>query len=105
MSKSKRNATSEDLASEVLTKITQYTQKGFLEAKQLHDIIMQANPDLKPRLWYGMPGYTKTKGSAVLCFFRKDALISFGVTESVDIESLTNIKQPMKQIRRKKKII
>lgn len=46
---------------------------------------MKANPGLCPRLWYGMPGYAKTKDSAVLCFFRKDTLISFGLTESANL--------------------
>lgn len=88
MPTNRRNVTSEDLKKEVLAKITQYTQKGFPEAQRLHEVIMDANPKLCPRLWYGMPGYAKTKDSAVLCFFRKDTLISFGVTESVDIQSL-----------------
>lgn len=88
MSTNRRNITSEDLKNEVLAKITHYTQKGFPEAQRLHEIIMTANPTLCPRLWYGMPGYAKTKDSAVLCFFRKDTLITFGVTESVDTTSL-----------------
>jgi hypothetical protein len=88
MTKSRRNVTSEDLKNEVLDKITQYTNNGFPEAKRLHEIIMATNPSLQPRLWYGMPGYAKTKDSAVLCFFRKDTLISFGFTEAVDISAL-----------------
>lgn len=88
MSKTRRNITSEDLKEEVLAKITQYAEKDFPEAPRIHELIMKANPDLQPRLWYGMPGYAKSKDSAVLCFFRKDAFITFGITESVDIKSL-----------------
>lgn len=88
MPTNRRNVTSEDLKSEVLDKITQYTNNGFPEATRLHEVIMAAGPNLCPRLWYGMPGYAKTKDSAVLCFFRKDTLISFGVTEAVDISKL-----------------
>lgn len=88
MTINRRNATSEDLKNEVLAKIKDYTEQGFSEAERLHELIMQANPSLCPRLWYGMPGYAKTKDSAVLCFFRKDMLISFGVTESVALDSL-----------------
>lgn len=87
MSKDSRSKTSEDLKNEVLTKIKQYEDKGFHEAGKIHEIIMQANPNLCPRLWYGMPGYAKTKDSAVLCFFRKDTLISFGITESANMKS------------------
>lgn len=92
MSSNRRNVANEDLKNEVLAKIKQYTEKGFPEAERLHELIMQANPNLHPRLWYGMPGYAKTKDSAVLCFFRKDALISFGITESVNIEKIAGGK-------------
>lgn len=85
----RRKVTSEDLKQEVLTKIKQYEDKDFPEASAIHEIIMKANPSLSPRLWYGMPGYAITKDSAVLCFFRKDTLISFGVTESADIDQLS----------------
>ncbi|CAA0119871.1 Uncharacterised protein [Mycolicibacterium vanbaalenii] len=52
-------------------------------ASRLHEIIMKAAPELKPRLWYGMPGYAKSKSSPVICFFRVDAddYVSFGLTE------------------------
>jgi len=87
MSKDSRNKTSEDLKNEVLAKIKQYESDGFPEAGRIHELIMEANPELCPRLWYGMPGYAKTKDSAVLCFFRKDTLITFGITESSNINS------------------
>ena len=87
MPTNRRNVTNEDLMNDVLTKIKQYESKDFPEAARIHDLIMEANPSLCPRLWYGMPGYTKTKDSAVLCFFRKDTLISFGITESAKLEN------------------
>lgn len=89
MSTNRKSKTSEDLKNEVLAKINQYQEKGFNEAARIHEVIMHANPGLHPRLWYGMPGYAKTKDSAVLCFFRKDTLITFGITESVNIEALS----------------
>jgi hypothetical protein len=85
MPTNRRNVTSEDLKNEVLAKIKQYEDNGFQEASKIHGIIMESNPRLCPRLWYGMPGYAKTKDSAVLCFFRKDTLISFGITESAKL--------------------
>ncbi len=74
--------TTEQLAAQVDDKIAQYVTSGFPEARTLHETVLAANPSLCPRLWYGMPGYAKSKDSAVLCFFRKDTLISFGITES-----------------------
>lgn len=52
---------------------------------RLHEVIMKAAPDLKPRLWYGMPGYARTKSSPVICFFRADDLVSFGLTEKANL--------------------
>lgn len=91
MSTNRKNVTSEDLKSEFLAKIKQYEDKDFPEASRIHELIMEANPELCPRLWYGMPGYAKTKDSAVLCFFRKDTLISFGITESVKLNGTDSI--------------
>ena len=67
----RRKTTAEDLKREVLAKI--------------------ANPAQVPRLWYGMPGYAKSKDAPVLCFFRKDTFISFGITESVKPNQLNGI--------------
>jgi hypothetical protein len=95
MSNDRRNATSEDLKSEVLAKVDEYTQADFPEASRLHQLVREANPSLCPRLWYGIPGYARTKDSAVLCFFRKDTLITFGVTESVEVSALPTAAQGM----------
>jgi hypothetical protein len=52
-------------------------------AARLHEVIMRSAPDLKPRLWYGMPGYARAKSSPVICFFRVDDndYVTFGLTE------------------------
>lgn len=91
MATTRRNVTSEDQEQEVLAKIKEYQEKDFPEAGEVHELIMQANPSLCPRLWYGMPGYAKTKDSAVLCFFRKDTMISFGVTEAAKLNDDASI--------------
>lgn len=56
-------------------------------AARLHHVIMLAAPELKPRLWYGMPGYAKAKSSPVICFFRVDAddFVTFGLTEKANL--------------------
>ena len=56
-------------------------------AWRLNEIIMKAAPELKPRLWYGMPGYANSKSSPVICFFRVDAddYVSFGLTEKATL--------------------
>ena len=56
-------------------------------ARRLHEIIIEAAPDLKPRLWYGMPGYAKAKSSPVICFFRVDDVdvVTLGITEKANL--------------------
>ncbi|MFC0315775.1 DUF1801 domain-containing protein [Gordonia phosphorivorans] len=51
-------------------------------ARRLHETILAAGPKLKPRLWYGMPGYATTRSAPVRVFFRlDDDLMSVGITE------------------------
>jgi hypothetical protein len=83
MTTDKRNKTGEELQQEVLEKIEQFSEPNKLLAKRMHELFMQANPQLHPRLWYGMPGYAKTKDGPVLVFFREDKYMTFGLTEAV----------------------
>lgn len=57
-------------------------------AARLHHVILDAAPDLKPRLWYGMPGYATSNKNPVLCFFRvdDDKFVTFGLTEHAHFE-------------------
>jgi len=52
----------------VLAKILQMPERDRSTAKRLHEIITSSAPVLSPRLWYGMPAYTKN--GDVLCFFQ-----------------------------------
>jgi len=50
--------------------------------KRLHALLLRVQPSLKPRLWYGMPGYALARSKPVLCYFRVDeGLMTFGLTE------------------------
>jgi uncharacterized protein YdhG (YjbR/CyaY superfamily) len=50
------------------TKIAEMAPTDRAMAKQVHEIIMAAAPDLAPRTWYGMPAYAKN--DQVVCFFQ-----------------------------------
>ena len=63
----------------VLEKIPQMFGSHAAIGERLHEIITTAAPELKPRLWYGMPGYAKE--GPVLVFFRMDKYVTFGLTE------------------------
>lgn len=56
------------------------------EAARLHEVITEADPNLVPRLYYGMPGYAKAKSSPVLVFFRvdDDERITLGLSEKAN---------------------
>ena len=52
--------------------------------ERLHALIQRSVPELKPRVWYGMPGYALD--GPVLCFFRvDDRYMTFGLTEKVNL--------------------
>ena len=52
----------------VVAKIAQMPEPDRAMAKRLHAIIKASAPDLSPRLWYGMPAYSKD--GSVVCFFQ-----------------------------------
>ena len=52
----------------VLAKIDSLPEPDRSLAKRLHSIIRTTAPGLSPRLWYGMPAYSKE--GDVLCFFQ-----------------------------------
>ena len=56
-------------------------------AARLHEIILESAPHLKPRLWYGMPGYARAKSSPVICFFRVDGddYVTLGLSEKANL--------------------
>jgi uncharacterized protein YdhG (YjbR/CyaY superfamily) len=53
---------------DVLTKIAELPETERAIATRLHEIISANAPELAPRLWYGMPAYTRD--DKVLCFFQ-----------------------------------
>jgi len=75
-------------ADDVLAKIETFSDKYRDVAKKMHEIIMATAPDLHPRLWYGMPGYALRKDGPVVLFFREDKYISFGLTDSTNLEAI-----------------
>jgi len=55
----------------VLAKIASMKGSDRELGKRLHQIIMKTAPDLTPRLWYGMPAYSRDGN--VVCFFQDAA--------------------------------
>jgi uncharacterized protein YdhG (YjbR/CyaY superfamily) len=58
-------------------------------AKQLHELIKAAAPDLSPKTWYGMPAYAKD--GKIVCFFRnagkfKERYAMLGFNDSAKLD-------------------
>jgi hypothetical protein len=71
----------------VLDKIASWPEPFAAIGAQLHDTILSAGPKLKPRLWYGGPGYATGRSTPVLVFFRvDDGVMSFGISEKANTE-------------------
>ncbi len=60
-----------DPLTEVLEDIAAMPEHDRAMAMRFHSLIERTAPSLKPRLWYGMPAYTKD--GKVLCFFQSAA--------------------------------
>lgn len=63
-----RNSGKAEGESAVLAKIAKMPEPDRTMAKRVHRVIMKCAPNLVPRLWYGMPAYSK--GDKIICFFQ-----------------------------------
>ena len=50
--------------------------------KRVHELIIESVPDLKPRMWYGKPGYAKD-GEVRIYFHLDDPYIALGFTQKM----------------------
>ncbi|MEZ4640719.1 MAG: DUF1801 domain-containing protein [Caldilineaceae bacterium] len=82
MPPAKKKTTKADDEAAVKEKIAAMREPYNQIGERLHEIILAADPALKPRVWYGMPGYAKS--GPVLCFFRVDDYMTFGLTEKAN---------------------
>ncbi len=75
--------------SAVLAKIAGMPEPDRTMGKRLHAIIKTSAPALSPRLWYGMPAYSKD--DKVLCFFQpahkfKARYATFGFSDNANLD-------------------
>jgi uncharacterized protein YdhG (YjbR/CyaY superfamily) len=79
-----------DGESAVRASIAAMAPKDRAIAKQLHELIKAAGPDLTPKTWYGMPAYAKN--GKVVCYFRdagkfKERYGMLGFNESAKLDA------------------
>src|SRR3989441_8423970 len=75
--------------SAVLAKIAEMREPDRAMAKRLHTIIKESAPNLSPRLWYGMPAYSKD--DKVVCHFQaaakfKTRYATFGFSDKANLD-------------------
>ncbi|WP_424464372.1 DUF1801 domain-containing protein [Pseudoclavibacter helvolus] len=86
MSTTKTDKATKDLQ-EVVDKIASWPAPYAEIGEKLHATILSAGPKVKPRIWYGMPGYATGRSTPVLVFFRlDDGVMSFGISEKARVE-------------------
>ena len=78
-----------DWESDVLAKIAEMPELDRVLGERLHAIIKEHAPVLLPKLWYGMPAYTRD--GKVVCFFQsaskfdaRYATLGFNDTANLD---------------------
>ncbi|MDA4117629.1 MAG: DUF1801 domain-containing protein [Thaumarchaeota archaeon] len=83
------NADEADGESVVLAKIAEMPEPDRTMGKRLHAIIKASAPALSPRLWYGMPAYSKD--DKVVCHFQpaqkfKTRYSSLGFSDKANLD-------------------
>ncbi|MEU4602293.1 DUF1801 domain-containing protein [Kribbella sp. NPDC023972] len=73
----------------VLEKIAELPEHERAMAERIHEIIKANAPELKPKLWYGMPAYYKDGKN--LCFFQsadkfKSRYATFGFNDPANLD-------------------
>jgi len=68
----------------VLEKIAAMPGPYRAMGERVHALIVRSAPELQPKTWYGMPGYTKD--GKTVCFFRADKnYMTFGFTQEAGL--------------------
>jgi uncharacterized protein YdhG (YjbR/CyaY superfamily) len=85
----KAAANEADAERAVLAKIAEMPKPDRVMGERFHAIVRASAPELSPRLWYGMPAYTKE--GKVVCFFQsadkfKSRYATFGFNDDANLD-------------------
>lgn len=70
---------------QVIDKIGSMDEPVRSLVQRVHEIIVAAAPDLKPRIWYGMPAYARSASTPALVTLRNDERVNLALTEKVEL--------------------
>lgn len=85
----KRGASEAEDAKAVTDKIAAMPDADRAIAARIHELVLAAAPELKPKLWYGMPAYYKDGKN--ICFFQdaakfKARYCTFGFNDAAHLD-------------------
>lgn len=69
--------------SKVMDKIAKMEEPDQSLVRRVHEVIVEAAPALKPRIWYGMPAYAQSASTPALVTLRNDERVNLALTERV----------------------
>ena len=69
---------------QVIEKIAEMDEPRRSIMQRVHDIILTVAPDLKPRIWYGMPAYALSASTPALVTLRNDERLNLAITEKAE---------------------
>ena len=69
---------------QVVDKIAGMDEPRRSAMQRVHEIITATAPDLKPRIWYGMPAYAASASTPALITLRNDERLNLAITEKAD---------------------
>ena len=88
-----RKKAAQDPLGDLMTKIEAMPEPDRNIALRVHELVMQAAPELNPKTWYGMPAWANADGK-VVCFFQsgqkfKTRFNTFGFQEAANMDEGT----------------
>lgn len=88
----KAEASNAEAEAAVLAKIGEMPEHDRAMAERIHAVIKESAPVLSPKLWYGMPAYTRD--GKVVCFFQsadkfKARYATFGFNDDANLDDGT----------------
>lgn len=70
---------------QVIDRIARLDEPERSLVQRVHEVIMAAAPELKPRIWYGMPAYARSASAPALVTLRSDERVNLALTEKVEL--------------------
>ncbi|CDR30076.1 Uncharacterized conserved protein [Acholeplasma oculi] len=70
----------------LINRVSKYKEPFRSIGLKLHETIMKTRPELQPSSMYGMPAYRDPNTKKLVCFFRHDEYVTFGLLEDAVFE-------------------